>query len=107
MALEMVREGVITPEMSCKDIQRAVKTLTTETDETETETPAPDSDSETPRTRKRNLSKIATADLIAELETRGYTVYENRSGVLTPVGTPETMQSSDPITVPGGEKGGE
>lgn len=109
MALEMVHEGVITPEMSCKDIQRAVKTLTAETDETETETPAPESDSETvsPRTRKRNLSKISTADLIAELETRGYTVYENRSGVLTPVGTPEPMQSPDPVTGPDDEKGGE
>lgn len=109
-ALEMVREGVITPEMSCKDIQRIVKTHTAENDETETESTDPGTDTAetaSPRTRKRNLSKIATADLIAELETRGYTVYENRSGVLTPVGTPETAPDPDPVTVPGDEKGGE
>lgn len=105
MAVELVREGVITPEMSCKDIQRAVKTLTAETDDSETESPDPETAST--RTRKRNLSKIATVDLIAELETRGYIVYEYNAGVLTPIGVAETVPDIQPVTVPGDEKGGE
>lgn len=98
-AVELVREGTVTPEMSCKDIQRIVKTYQNGGD-TPAE-PGTDESNEkdsTPQPRKRNLKKVETAELIAELVARGFYVYENRDGAVVCIAEPEKTPEPDPAT---------
>lgn len=81
--VELINDGVITPEMSCRKIAEIVKNhkrLTTsgsdETDETETEENEPDETPDTP-------TQDEIDDVMSEIGEPIVTVYENESGVIT------------------------
>ncbi len=79
LAAELVADGEITPDMTTTKIAKVIKAHTSpETSPEQTdEEPAEDTESEDQEKLRRTFDNISTADLIAELNRRGFTVYDS------------------------------
>ena len=73
-ALDLIHEGVISPEMSVRDIKKVIEKIKNPDDIEDEETEQPE---QPEKKRKRDLSKVETADLIEELIKRGFRVIDN------------------------------
>ena len=80
-AIDLIHEGVISPDMSVRDIKKVIEKFknpegSDDGDEVE-QTEQPEQSEQTEKKRKRDLSKVETADLIEELIKRGFRVTDN------------------------------
>lgn len=76
-ALDLIHEGVISPEMSVRDIKKVIEKIKNPDDIEDEETEQPEQPEQPEKKRKRDLSKVETADLIEELIKRGFRVIDN------------------------------
>lgn len=80
-ALELIHDGAITPEMSCRDIKQVIDKAKSH-DETSASDESTDDVTSTPKEPKApNLSKYSTTDLINELIKRGYRVSDGNGNI--------------------------
>ena len=85
-AEDLVREQVITPDMTVKQIKDIVKSRNaTETGESDNDESEPKIEATDPSPRNDVImDKISTSDLIAELNRRGYIVYDDNGREVKP-----------------------
>lgn len=78
LAAELVADGEITPDMTAAKIGKVVKAHTSPDDEPNTDDePDEEADNAEQDKLRRTFDNISTADLIAELNRRGFTVYNS------------------------------
>lgn len=82
-AEELVKAGVVTPRMTCKEIAKAVK----DPDGVVVEGEMSESEAHEASKEKKpsKLEKLSTSDLIRELNRRGYTVHDDSGKEVTPI----------------------
>lgn len=80
-ALDLIHEGVISPDMSVRDIKKVIEKIKEPDDNDDVEnvesSEQPEQSEQPEKKHKRDLSKVETADLIDELIKRGFRVTDN------------------------------
>lgn len=80
-ALELIHDGAITPDMSCRDIKQVIDKAKAGEGEANTDETASDAPAKVKESKAPNLSKYSTTDLINELIKRGFRVSDGNGNV--------------------------